>query len=161
MQDAGGRGRSMSYLGSYNGVHALILQGLHVGGETILDADALEVLVLQNLAHVGMRLNGNDLVPLISVGQELSELAGARRKIHHCGLRAVGDTYAVEQDRDAVGGERRAMLVIQGGIAEPVLRRGVDATRWRRHDDLCVYKENNIPKLFKEERAQALIAIDR
>jgi hypothetical protein len=160
MQEAGGKGRSISYLGSYNGVHTLILQGLHVGGQTILDADTFKVLVLQNLAHVGMRLNGNDLVPLISGSQELCELAGARRKIHHCGLRAVGDAYAVEQDRDAVGWERRAMLVIQGGIAEPVLRRGVDASRSGRHDDLCMYK-TTIFRRYSEERAQGLIAIDR
>lgn len=87
-----------------------------------MNIDAFEVLVLQHLAHVGVRFNGDDLVPLISGGQELSELAGARREIHHCGLRTVGDAYAVEQDRDAVSGERRAMLVIQGGIAEGVLR---------------------------------------
>lgn len=111
----------MSYLGSYNGIDTLVLQRLHVGRKTVLDADAWEVLVFQHLAHVGVRFNGDDLVPLISGGQELSEFAGARRKIHHCGL-SVGDAYAVEQDRNAVGGERRAMLVIQGGIAEAVLR---------------------------------------
>lgn len=87
-----------------------------------MDADAFEVLVFQHLAHVGVRFNGDDLVPLISGGQELSELAGARRKIHYCGLRIISDAHAVEQDRDAVSGERRAMLVIQGGVAEAVLR---------------------------------------
>jgi hypothetical protein len=75
-------------------------------------------------------------------------------------LRAVGDAYAVEQDRDAVGGERRAMLVIQGGIAEPVLRRGVDASWSRRHDDLCMYKRT-ISRICSEKRAQALIAMSR
>lgn len=112
----------MSYLGSYNSIDTLILQELHIGRETILDADAFEVLVFQYLAHVGVRFNRDDLVPLISGGQKLSELAGARRKIHYCGLRTVFDAHAVEQDRNAVGGERRAMLVIQGGIAEAVLR---------------------------------------
>jgi ABC-type uncharacterized transport system YnjBCD ATPase subunit len=160
MQEESGKGRSFPYLGSYNSVHAFVLQRPHVGGQTILNTDAFEVLVLQDVAHIGMRLNGNNLVPLISVGQELSELAGARRKVHDCGLRAVGDAYAVEQDRDAVGGERRAMLVIQGGIAEPVLRRGVDASWSRRHDDLCMYKRT-ISRICSEKRAQALIAMSR
>lgn len=144
-------GSIISYLGSYNGVDTLILQRLHVGGEAMSDADAFEVLVLEHLAHVGMRLNGDDLVPLISGGQELGELSSARRQIHDCGLGAVGDAYAVEQDRDAVCGERRAMLVIQSGIAKAALRRWVELTGWSgRHDDSLKNTRNNTPKMCKE-----------
>ena len=149
-------GSIISYLGSYNGVDTLILQRLHVGGEAMSDADAFEVLVLEHLAHVGMRLNGDDLVPLISGGQELGELSSTRRQIHDCGLGAVGDAYAVEQDRDAVSGERRAMLVIQSGIAKAALRRWVELTGWSgRHDDSLKIQETILRRCAR--RAQGLM----
>lgn len=129
--------RDQPYLGSYNGIYTFVAEEFHVSRKAVVDTDALELLVFQDPAHVGVRLDGGDLVePLTFGGQELGEFTGTRRQIDNCGFRVVGEPRTIEQDVDAAGGEGWSVFVVQGGVAEAALRRGVESARGGgRHGD--------------------------
>lgn len=85
---------------------------------------AFELLSSQHLTHISMRLDSNDLKPLLARRQRLREQASARSKIDNASALLARYTTLLEQMLNGVDRVRRPVSVVGSGVGEAVLRYG-------------------------------------
>lgn len=80
--------------------------------------DATQVLLRQLLSHLGDRLHGDDIVGLVSAGDDFGELAGPRRDLDDVGMSKVDEPELFQKLVDGLVRVRRSVGIIGVGVLE-------------------------------------------
>lgn len=106
-----------AYLRNKNRIRPAILNG-HLLRRATHDLDAFQAFRRENLAHISMRLDGDDLEAFLSRRQSLSEFASAGSEVNDASTALAGYAALLEEVLDAVCRVRGTMSIVGGGVGE-------------------------------------------